>query len=293
VTPRPRDFNDLVGALTEAEREKEKQIVHVRKQNETMGTIRPTICDLSESDDTLRQVMKKALEGTLSPMMAVVDHGCEDKIVELVTALKKRDAVRTLLDGKEGKKQEAFDIDGELDVKRRLLKTCLEDVSKRLLRICSKPSTRNNKVEIEGRLCLRVYPSLPKEDTRLGAHVDNTVMTLLFADGPGLQVLDPGRVSPKTWTRNRICTYGLPTTTLDDGPLFLRENEWGFVDLPWDRCPLLFTVGAAWPLKRWNDINILSPVLHRVFLKGGTSRISMPFLVDFADAPAAEPAKDE
>ena len=74
----------------------------------------------------------------------------------------------------------------------------------------------------------------------------------------------------------------------------VREDEWGTVDLPWHEGVLLMTVGCSWlhePIVAKQPAQCA--VLHRVALPpaGGTTRYSLPFLVDLVDAepqPAAQ-----
>ena len=61
-------------------------------------------------------------------------------------------------------------------------------------------SLAERSLDLQGRLCLRAYPPAQDSDTneqfmRLGAHCDSTLCTLLWSDGPGLQILDPAAAS--------------------------------------------------------------------------------------------------
>jgi len=143
--------------------------------------LRPPICDLSQSDDKIRNVIRKALRGTLSPAMTVVGHGCESQIANVVKCMRDRqDIKRTLQDEKTS--QKAFDIvNGSLEDKREKLKTCLESVCKKLLSLASNHE-KKSAPDLNGRLCFRVYPKQDKEKHRLGAHVDHTLMTLLYSN---------------------------------------------------------------------------------------------------------------
>ena len=147
-----------------------------------------------------------------------------------------------------------------------------------------------------------------KADVRLGRHVDNTLLTLLWADAPGLEVLAP-RGPGGYWTGARVMEAGLPGI---GGASFVAEDEEVDVDgemalvagdeggAPWGAGPLLLTVGAEWlrvcagassdgcaddglagrrsggPLVR-----VESAVLHRVAIPPGLGRdrFSLPFLV--------------
>ena len=245
--------------------------------------LRPPICDLSQSDEKIRKVIYEALRGTLSPAMTIVGHGCEGMIRELEQTLREKPRIKKVLQD-EKTSQEAFDIDESLAKKHEKLKTCLEGVCKRLLCLASSKETSSKTTNVNGRLCFRVYPKQDKEKVRLGAHVDHTLMTLLYSNCAGLEILDSEVCDSKVWNREKICSYGLPTVGSSDGPLFLREDQWTVVDMPWNRYPLLFTVGASWLSCDLDLVKVESPVLHRVVTNCNTERVSLPFLVDLVDS---------
>ena len=242
--------------------------------------LRPPICDLSQSDEKIKKIIYEALRDTLSPAMTIVGHGCEGMIRDLEQTLREKPRIKKVLQD-ENTSQEAFDIDESLAEKRKNLKMCLEKVCKRLL--CLASTDTSSIPNVDGRLCFRVYPKHDKDKIRLGAHVDHTLMTLLYSNCAGLEVLDSEICDSKVWDRERICSYGLPTVGSSDAPIMLREDQWTVVDMPWNRYPLLFTVGASWLSCNLDLVKVKSPVLHRVVTNRNTERVSIPFLVDILD----------
>ena len=144
----------------------------------------------------------------MSPAMTIVGHGCEGMIRELEQTLREKPEIKKVLQD-EKTSQEAFDIDESLAKKHEKLKTCLEGVCKRLLCLASKETSKTTNVN--GRLCFRVSKTRQGEWVRLGAHVDHTLMTLLYSNCAGLEILDSGGLRLQVWNREKICSYGLPT----------------------------------------------------------------------------------
>ena len=56
-------------------------------------------------------------------------------------------------------------------------------------------------------------PSLPPPP-RLDAHCDSTLLTLLWVDSPGLQVLDAPRAEALGWRPEHVLGLGLPTMVM-------------------------------------------------------------------------------
>lgn len=136
---------------------------------------------------------------------------------------------------------------------------------------------------LDGRLSLRVYPPVTTEmqamGPQLGAHVDGNLFTLLWADQPGLQVLDPATAC----TADDVMNFGMPSFGPVDATPAITDAS--FVDT--DHTGILFTVGRAWlrsPLTQELGAggDVMCGVLHRVQLRCPTprSRSSIPYLVD-------------
>ena len=154
--------------------------------------------------------------------------------------------------------------------------------------------------ELAAQLKLREYPAAASmaggavgagagagAGVRLGGHVDNTLLTLLWADAPGLQVLSPR--DPRGWTGEAVAALGLPSWGGAPAPPLDDELDWGEVaapgGAPWGAGPLLLTVGAEWLGLRGAPLaHVESAVLHRVAVPHdlGRDRFSLPFLVRLA-----------
>ena len=205
-------------------------------------------------------------------MLEIINHGCESKCRSLAAAVKK--GIRH--DDGSIPPQQAHELDNEALAPP--LKQCLRGVCLRVLRIVlNDPSLAQSlaaqNLDVQGRLCLREYPpavSPAAPPQRLGAHCDSTLMTLLWADGPGLEVLDP--IKAADWQPKDILLYGLPTMgAIGDEPAELRDDQWARVELDWSRDPLLLTIGTSWLTNEL--VSSRAPakcaVLHRVVLPSG------------------------
>ena len=255
-------------------------------------TIRPHAVDMRLSDSALREACRAGLEGTLTPMLALHHHGCAAELAELAA----RARAHHRLDSSSLPPQCACDFDGPLEPPAREVRTKLTALCERLLEVLV-----GEAAPLDGRICMRTYPRAAPADgdadadadananadgsaqQRLGAHCDNTLLTLLWADGPGLQVLHPGRADG--WTPERVMRYGLPTMSDADEIQTLGEEQWATVELPWADGPLLLTLGCAWMSSELTrDHPAQCAVLHRVVLPPGypRDRHSIPFLVDLA-----------
>jgi hypothetical protein len=184
----------------------------------------------------------------------------------------------------------------------------------------------SNGERLNGRMCLREYSVTPTTDVnnkssnssssssnsnkdsinghviRLGAHIDHTLLTVLWSNGPGLEVFSPsvGNTN-KCWTAETLLQLGMPTfshplsQTNNNGdnscPPEPTEEDWAMVDIPWIDGALLLTIGAEWlthPLftgleekEEEGGGGINCAVLHRVSMPINTdkTRYSLPFLV--------------
>eukprot|EP00518_Triparma_eleuthera_P006546 CAMPEP_0182479744 /NCGR_PEP_ID=MMETSP1319-20130603/34689_1 /TAXON_ID=172717 /ORGANISM="Bolidomonas pacifica, Strain RCC208" /LENGTH=241 /DNA_ID=CAMNT_0024681181 /DNA_START=76 /DNA_END=797 /DNA_ORIENTATION=- len=140
--------------------------------------------------------------------------------------------------------------------------------------LCLLTDRSDSDVKVEGTMSTRVYP--PHEDEqRLGPHVDNTTLTLLWATEPGLQVPVPGSIRP-----DQVAGFGVPSLTGEF--VFLREDQW--VTVPSTPDDIILTLGLEF-FTAFSDVaeraKILSPALHRVKRAGTnskTTRLSVPYL---------------
>lgn len=236
-------------------------------------TITPVALDMRLPDESLRETGRAAMRDTLTPMLAVHHHGCSEQLAELATRARAR---HSLDDGSTLPPQSACDFDGPLEPLAEVARAKLTALCTRLLEILTGEAPA-----LEGRLCMRTYPQ-GETPLRLGAHCDNTLFTLLWTDGPGLQVMHPERA--REWTPQRVMAYGLPTLGDADEAVALREDQWATVELPWAEGPLLLTLGCAWlssPLAA--ALPVECAVLHRV-VAPPRDRHSIPFLVDLKPA---------
>jgi isopenicillin N synthase-like dioxygenase len=130
---------------------------------------------------------------------------------------------------------------------------------------------------LDGNLGLRFYPSTG--NGQLGAHLDANLFTVLWANGPGLQVpsVEAGL------TADDVRAIGLPSFC--PAPP-LPDDKWADVGSFWKDDMLLVTIGEGW----FHDDSptmsmfpgVLCPVLHRV--SAGTQvnrehRFSIPYQV--------------
>ena len=235
--------------------------------------IRPQVVDLrADSEEQIRCKCRAAIEGTLTPMLALRNHGCESVCADMATRARAHHNTASLAGA-----QQACELDGPLASLAGVARAELMALTQRLLKILANDAELG---QLEGRLCLRAYPAQHEETVRLGAHCDATLLTLLWSNAPGLQVMDPTTVPD--WTPADVMGYGLPSMT--GVPKQLQESQWAEVDLPWADGCLLLTVGTAW-ISYPGTARLpaaQSAVLHRVVAHSGVERVSLPFLVDTA-----------
>ena len=314
-------------------------------------TLTPPELDLSRSDAELRPLCLTALS-SLTPVLSLVNHGCEAKLRTLSLAMQQsikqqqqqqQQQRATSSDGDElepyAQQAHEFAEHAALAPAATEVRSCLRAVCQRVLAIADpaldEPLLRQCGLDVQGRLCLREYPKLPSADEagrslpeaaerapaeapasartslqappppppppRLGAHCDSTLMTLLWADAPGLQVLEPARAEALGWRPQHVLGLGLPMMaplaadsddaggSEEDGaaapaePPPLTDEQWAYVALDWARDPLLLTIGASWltsDLVR-ERCPARCAALHRVVLPSGShARHSLPFLAD-------------
>ena len=278
-------------------------------QSAATTSCRPAVLDLSRPDVELRGILSSAL-ASLSPALALKNHGCEDKIMALAAAMKKQIKQEHSESSSEPVVwQQAHAIEGALEPAAKALRSCLRDVCLRVVGIALSgeenqtgssvadqvlANLTEQGLDLQGRLCMREYPSCDDGSNahssapppkRLGAHIDSTLMTLLWADGPGLEVLDADRAAAEGWRPSHVLGLGLPMSSFggDDGePPPMHDGLWARVDLDWAQNPLLMTVGASWltsPLLG-KKAPAACACLHQVILSSDRSRHSLPFLAD-------------
>lgn len=268
----------------------------------------------------LRDVCARALQGTISPMLVLYNHGCEEACADLAACAREHLLRRT----DQTHLQRAHHLEGPCAVKADALRRCLLDkVCEPVLDACLAPKAQESVhgtareilaqagLELCGRLCLREYPHQPSvTGVRIGAHLDSTLMTLLWADGPGLEVLSPlklpfgqtshtasaagGEGSAGPWTGKQVMSIGFPG--LDGICREVREDEWAAVMLSGEACwgpgPLLLTIGSDWLSFPPTAVGlpVESAVLHRVAVPVdyARDRLSLPFLVTLSPAVQEE-----
>jgi hypothetical protein len=287
-------------------------------------TVVPLGVDLRQPG-CLRDVCARALQGTVSPMLILYNHGCEEACADLAACAREYLKLGTgRTDPTE--LQRAHSLKGPCAAKIDALRRCLlDEVCGPVLDACLASEAHGSAhgsahgmakrilaqagLELCGRLCLREYPCQPSATgARIGAHLDSTLITLLWADGPGLEVLSPldvpsgqttcGREAPShtadaaggedsagPWTGRQVMSTGFPS--LDGICREVREEEWAAVTLPsqrsWGAGPLLLTIGSDWlgfpPTAE--GLPVESAVLHRVVVPAdyARDRLSLPFLV--------------
>mmetsp|Transcript_20648 Transcript_20648/g.63107 ORF Transcript_20648/g.63107 Transcript_20648/m.63107 type:complete len:287 (-) Transcript_20648:173-1033(-) len=274
-------------------------------------TVSPVSADLGQAQ-SLREVCVQAFQDTLSPMLILRGHGCEDACAELVSAAKRQLASASSTCPPNREHQRAHLLEGPLAGKADTLRGCLLNLCWRVLDDClggnqgtAQEVFAQAGMELEGRLCVREYPRhLSHPEIRIGAHLDSTLMTLLWSDSPGLEVLHPPQASNPTkstaqgsqgdyqnpslaWTGEEVMRIGFPSC---DGSATreVLDHEWARVTLSndedWSAGPLLLTIGSEW-LKfppTAAAMPVVSAVLHRVAmpLNSPRDRFSLPFLVN-------------
>ena len=251
--------------------------------------IKPTEVDLRLPEEDLRQVCREALLGSLTPMLALRHHGAEGILSEL--AVRASDHCGS---AQQQVGQKSYSLEGEdLSPLVARARGALKEVTEKMLRVLAGDGAVVALAEggeaMVGRLCLRVYPERRGlEAHRLGAHCDGTLMTLLWSDAPGLQVVNPACL--EDWTPEQVTSFGLPS--MGPPPPELRSEQWATVDLPWGEGALLFTLGTGWqrcPIAM-ASLPAASAALHRVVVPAGMARDrhSLPFLVDVVPLPGGE-----
>lgn len=297
-----------------------------------VASLRPAQLDLSRSDEELRPTFLAALS-SLTPCLSVVNHGCEERLRSLARAMQQRIEPNAVASKAYAQQAHEFHEHAELAPAAAEVRSCLREVCVRVLGIAAADmpeALREQELDVRGRLCLREYPKQQADAAdsssdgappasaakppplRLGAHCDSTLLTLLWADAPGLQVLEPRRAEALGWRPQHVLGLGLPTmmpladppddeAASGEGgaaapePPPLTDEQWAYIDVDWPRDPLLLTIGASWlssELMR-ERCPARCAALHRVVLPPGThKRLSLPFLADLVSSGAAPAGGD-
>jgi hypothetical protein len=147
------------------------------------------------------------------------------------------------------------------------LKRCLLGVASNVLRLMLDDSVedrlREESKRMDANFSMRFYPKAGSGS--LGAHVDGNVMTILWTDGPGLQVpRDRAGI-----TGEDIRNAGLPSLANVPNPRLFEDDMW--VDVPHagpSEDTLLVSYGNGWfQEKIVSDLfpgTVESPLFHRV-----------------------------
>jgi len=260
---------------------------------------RPVAVDFSKRRE-MRDVIVGAVTETLSPMFALTNHGLEKDIAVMVNALVKAsngdvtshfrtdvDSAASFVGTHDGEapscvsiemhsflsNQQVLEFHAKLSrIVEELLVVMLDLKDRDMLH---EAVLKQKQSQIGGRESVRFYPK--NGDGLLGEHIDMNMITLLWSNGPGLQVLSPNLkgIDPAA-----VRKVGIPCTTISTGaadPLAtLDAKDWVSVDADWGKGVFLVTIGDEWfrtfvdPATAINteelpDIpEIQSPVLHRV-----------------------------
>ena len=250
----------------------------------------PTTLDMRLPDVTLRERCFSALAGTLTPMFAITHHGMEGACASLAARATEFHGLPPAY-SPNALPQTAYDLDGDLAPAAEELKGALLGLCARLVNVVAGEDV-NQERGLQARLCMRTYAPCTDRPERLGAHCDATLLTLLWASAPGLQVLEPDIAREAGWTREQVLGFGVPSTTEETAEP--PELHWATVDMPWSSGALLLTLGTGWTASEHPRLPTQSAVLHRVVIDPSTStpsasyRLSLPLLVDWA-SPAVSP----
>ena len=253
----------------------------------------PPILDMRRTDEQLRELCKGILRDSLTPMVALAHHGCEDHCAALVTSAL---LIRNAASAPETAPQTAYEFDTHHPLQEQATKArdALQELAIRMMCIIAGPGVLESLgcrgQRLEGRLKMRSYPSggnqqLPVQ--RLGPHCDATLITMLWSDAPGLQVVDPSTLGTE-WTAQHLMNYGLPS--MGPMPPELKPEQWATVHVPdWEQGVLLLTLGTGWHqcAVAMERLPAKSAVLHRVNCAAGWrgERHSLPFFLDAVTLP--------
>lgn len=325
--------------------------------------VRPPVIDMRQPSSVLRPLLCASLMTTssnsnLCPMICLVQHGLEKQCSSLASlalksAQQKQQQHYVEHSGEQEEKtmipsQIAHDLDddndGPVTEAASELRAKLTTLVYRILDILFDTNVEamltSNEERLNGRMCLREYSATTEVNNnttsssnndsnddhviRLGAHIDHTLLTVLWSNSPGLEVFSPsiGSNNNTCWTVEHVLQLGMPTFSRppsqtnsnnsnnggDDNCPEPTKEDWAMVDIPWITGALLLTIGAEWlthPLFAGSTTQCCSSrlvedeeeeeggsincaVLHRVSMPINTdkTRYSLPFLVSIDKSPS-------
>lgn len=248
-----------------------------RRDAERPPVVQPVVLDWAQDDAHLRDALRGALQGTLSPMFAVKNYGFEALRAEAVRRARRRYKLHAYTGDEDC--VSVSRLDGcEVALRRELRALCL-----RIGRLaCGEgfaEALAQDRKTLDGRLSMRFYPT--GGQGVLGQHVDGNLFTVLWADTQGLQVINPERAAPLT--QDDILSIGVPS--LSANGVAVEERQWASVGRFWEEDLLLVTVGMGWLRSRLQQAcPVQCATLHRVKVEGPRrERHSIPFLVNVVD----------
>ncbi len=278
------------------------------------------VLDLSKDDPpTLRAKALSALSDTVSPHFYVAGFGFRESMRGALGVAKSAFAKEEVESGGAGSNRNTndaeqrrhFDLNdplvadsvadpapelAEFKTNMHALATRLADIlfctegggADEDIEVAACAATEGVEIDVNSPLSIKWYRGKASvSETRLGAHIDGNMFTLLWSNTPGLQVLRPDA----DVDREDLMYFGMPL--IGTGPVLSVSDE-DFVDVaPPEGYELeelmLFTVGRSWfsesnPLTHGEQLlGAKCPVLHRVaFADQLQDRLSIPFLINFS-----------
>lgn len=268
------------------------------------------VLDLARDEPrVLREKARAALSDTVSPHFFIAGFGFEQNlqsalnVVRSAIAKESADSIdenamsNHLQDNSMNRRH--YDMNsptGDLPPELSSLKSSMHSLAMKLVRVlfCNDKDLEAREITIDHNspISVKWYKGTTnsESETRLGAHVDGNMFTLLWSNTPGLQVLRSD-LEADAPTPEDLMMYGMPL--IGTGPARTYEDI-DFVNVaPPEEYELeeviLFTVGRSWfsksnPLTGGeNQLGASCPVLHRVsFADQVEDRFSIPFLVNFS-----------
>jgi len=289
---------------------------HLNKSTRTLFDKKTMILDLSQDNSLLREAARTSLENTTSPMFMIKNFGFEDLLKSVVQRVSiEQSDFNSYLHTQTNAGRSHFDLQTEETQDDPLydeFRTEMKSLATRIATILF-GTAMTESINLDGPLSIKSYsgtvntststgtyapnqkePEITPNNqpnptttctTRLGAHVDGNMFTLLWSNTSGLQVLNPD----KEVSAEDLMYYGCPLVGV--GPSLIVKDE-DFVDVVADWSSenvMLVTIGRSWfspsnPLTKDSDLNVKCPVLHRVaFQDQEKTRYSIPFLVNVQD----------
>jgi len=247
------------------------------------SVISPVVVDLLIHDEEeIRSLVKEGLSGP-SPMFAIKNYGFESLIKEVRQTTMGAKHFKAETETSE-ERCISCELQDELSLKlKKRSKALVTRLSDTLFGPEFRDDLKKKGETLDGRQSMRYYAgekelSQTPGETALGPHVDATLFTMLWSDGPGLQVLNSSDAA-----KTDVTQFGVPSIGPSACGIELKEEDWSDVGLFWEEDLLLVTVGQEWiDLGKMHHNGLLSEAkcaaLHRVRLPPGP-RCSFPFLV--------------